>query len=330
MIVRHSASSHAQGVCVNAPSVNRGTADGHNRHTHFAGEQIRPLGETEFHKFLALAFVKRLPHTFDRRPKIKHDLRQVQRQAHLMALKKKADATASLEEMVSFLDELNADLEAKNRVQEKQLRGAQDRIGFLELSQQETEMKLSRAEYQAKSAREQSTSDAKAAHQFQRELTAFRSLARLPQSIKECGDFFCRAFPGKLVFSQRGLASLQKADFSDVDGFWEAMWAMASELHKLFFATEGKAGDIEKKFKELTGVEMCMTEGAQTKSDKRMMKKREDSYQGEPVDITPHIKLRSGNEHFRTYFGVLQSKKLLVVGECTKHLETAGTRRRGL
>jgi hypothetical protein len=59
------------------------------------------------------------------------------------------------------------------------------------------------------------------------------------------------------------------------------------------------------------------------------MKKREDSYEGEPVDITPHIKLRSGSEHFRIYFGVLQSKKLLVVGECIDHMETAGTRRRG-
>jgi hypothetical protein len=59
------------------------------------------------------------------------------------------------------------------------------------------------------------------------------------------------------------------------------------------------------------------------------MKKREDSYEGEQIDITPHIKLRAGNEHFRIYFGVLRSKKLLVVGECTNHLETAGSRRRG-
>jgi hypothetical protein len=131
------------------------------------------------------------------------------------------------------------------------------------------------------------------------------------------------------VFSQRGLASLKKANYSDVAGFWEAMWAMASELHGLLFETDGKVGDIEKKFKELTGVEMSTTEGSVTKADKRLMKQREDSYQGELIDITLHIKLRSGNEHFRICFGVLQSKRLLVVGECTDHLETAGTRRRG-
>ncbi len=199
----------------------------------------------------------------------------------------------------------------------------------MEVLQQETETKLATAEYQARSAREQYTDATKSSQQLQRELLAFRSLARLPQSIKDCGDFFARAFPSKLVFSEKGLASVQKADYSDIAGFWEAMWAMISDLYRLFFESEGEAGDIEKKFKELTGIEMSMTEGSQTKADKRLMKKREDSYEGEPVDITPHIKLRSGNMNFRIYFGVLRLKKLLVVGACTNHLETAGTRRRG-
>jgi hypothetical protein len=47
------------------------------------------------------------------------------------------------------------------------------------------------------------------------------------------------------------------------------------------------------------------------------------------MDITPHVKLRCGNEHVRIYFGILRSKKLLVMGECTDHKETAGMRRRG-
>jgi hypothetical protein len=230
--------------------------------------------------------------------------------------------------MVSILTELNSDLEARSHEQENQIRGAEDRIDLLELSVQETEEKLANAEYQAKSARDQGTSDAKTAQHFQRELTAFRSLRRLPQSISQCGDFFAKAFPGKLAFTKRGISSLQKADYSDVAGFWEAMWAMVYDLHKLFFETEGKAGDIEKQFKELTGIDMSMTEGSQTKADRRLMKKREDSYEGESVDIAPHIKLRSGSQHFRIYFGVVRSKKLLVVGECTDHLETAGTRRR--
>jgi hypothetical protein len=189
-------------------------------------------------------------------------------------------------------------------------------------------MRIASAEYQAQNAREQSTEAVKVARQLQRELMAFRSLKRLPQSIRDCGEFFASSFPGKVAFSERGLRSMQKATYADIAGFWEAMWAMASELYDLFFETGGRAGDIERKFKEQTGVEMSMTEGSQTKADKRLMKKREDSYQGEPVDITPHIKLRSGSEHFRIYFGVLRSKKLLVVGECTNHLETAATRRR--
>jgi hypothetical protein len=130
------------------------------------------------------------------------------------------------------------------------------------------------------------------------------------------------------VFSERGLESVRKADYSDIGGCWEAMWAMSSDLYRLFFEND-EVGDVERKFRELTGIEMSMTEGSQTKADKRLMKKREDTYQGEKVDITPHIKLRSGNEHFRIYFGIVRSKKLLVIGDCTDHMETAGTRRRG-
>ena len=280
-------------------------------------------------RILTRSFARRLLYTSDAGPKTIDDLRQLKQQAHLKALRSRADATASLEEMVSILSELNSDLEARNCEQERQLRGAQDRIDVVELLQQDTEAKLAAAEYQAKSAREQSTDVAKTAQQLQRELEAFRSLTRLPRAISECGAFFARAFPGKLVFSDRGLESVQKADYPDTAGFWEAMWAMASELYRLFFENDGEVGDVEQKFRELTGIEMSMTEGSQTKADKRLMKKREDSYQGEPVDITPHIKLRSGNVHFRIYFGVLRSKKLLVIGACTGHLETAGTRRRG-
>jgi hypothetical protein len=316
-------------VRVYLPGVNPGLPDDYKRHRYFTPEQIQALGDTEFQKLLVRSFARRLLYTFDARPKTIDDLRQMKQYAQLKALKTKADATASLEDMVALLNELNADLEASNREQERQLRSAHDRIESLELGQQEAEFKLASAEYQANSAREQATKDAKAAQQLQREMEAYRSLARLPRSISDCGDFFTRAFPGKLVFSERGLASLRRASYSDMPGFWEALWAMASHLHKLFFDTEGKLGDIEKKFKELSGIQMSMTEGSLTKADKRLMKKREDTYNGEKVDITPHIKLRSGNEHFRIYFGVVQSEKLLVIGDCTDHLETAGTRRRG-
>lgn len=200
---------------------------------------------------------------------------------------------------------------------------------MLESLQQETQAKLAATEYQAEAAREQGVATTKSAQQLQSELAAFKALKQLPQSISDCGDFFGRAFPGRLVFSKRGFESVRKANYSDVAGCWEAMWAMASELYRLFFENDGEVGDVERKFRELTGIEMSMTEGSQTKADKRLMKKREDTYQGEPLDITPHIKLRSGNEPFRIYFGVLRSKKLLVIGDCTGHMETAGTRRRG-
>jgi hypothetical protein len=60
------------------------------------------------------------------------------------------------------------------------------------------------------------------------------------------------------------------------------MWGMASELRRLFFETDGAQGDVELKLKEPTGVEMSMTEGSQTKADRRLTKKRVDINHGEP------------------------------------------------
>jgi hypothetical protein len=304
-------------------------AEDSKRHRFFSPEQVRSLGDQGFHRVLARSFGRRLLYTFDRYPKTIDDVRQLKQQSHLNTLKSKADASSSHEEMVRLLSELNADLEARNAEQEKQLCSAQETIGFLELAQEDGELRIATAEYHARSAREQGAADTKLVVHLQRELTAFRSLSHLRRSIKDCGEFFRDAFSSKLGFTERGRASLDRESFSNIDQFWEALWAMGTELHRLFFDSDDRGGDIEKKFKERTGVDMSMTEGSQTKADKKLMKKREDSYEGEAIDITPHIKLRSGNEHFRIYFGVMRSKKLLVIGECTNHLETAGTRRRG-
>ncbi len=87
-------------VRVYLPNVNPGKADDHKRHRYFTPEQIRGLGDTEFQKLLTRSFARRLLYTFDARPKTIDELRQFKQQAHLKALSGRADATASLEEMV--------------------------------------------------------------------------------------------------------------------------------------------------------------------------------------------------------------------------------------
>ncbi len=315
-------------VRVYLPRVGALKLDDFKRHRFFTPEQLRELGDAEFQRHLTRSLARKLLFTFDSRPKTIDDLRLVKQQAHLKSLTQRAGETASLEEMVSILNELNFELEEKTGQQERQLRGAEDRIEALESTQQEIQAKLAAAEYQAESARKQGAAATKSAQQLQKELAVYKGLKNLPQSISDCAEFFGKAFSGKLVFSERGLQSARKADYSDVAGYWRAMSAMASDLYQLFFENDGDVGDVEKKFRELTGIEMSMTEGSQTKADTRLMKKRQDIYHGEKIDITPHIKLHSGNKHFRIYFGILRSDKLLMIGECTDHMETAGSRRR--
>jgi hypothetical protein len=63
-----------------------------------------------------------------------------------------------------------------------------------------------------------------------------------------------------------------------------------------------------------------------TKDDNKLMRKREDTFLGVGINITPHVKIDKNTT--RAYFSPceLNGKKLIVVG-FIGHMDTAGTRR---
>ncbi len=136
-----------------------------------------------------------------------------------------------------------------------------------------------------------------------------------------------RLHPGKVVFTKRALDSTKDRKDSLAGTDWELLWAMATTLHNLVSCEE--CGDLEKRFKDLTGFDLAMTEGRHTKKDKKFMAMCREEFDGQIIHVTPHVKYGNNEPRLlRVHFFIDKSSVRLVVGHCAGHLETYGTQRR--
>ena len=87
--------------------------------------------------------------------------------------------------------------------------------------------------------------------------------------------------------------------------------------------------DVQKDYQAATSFELALTEGSMTNKGAKYMKQRERIYRGQIVSIAPHIKGRSGssNDHFRLHYYADTERRVIVVGHCGAHLETAGSKK---
>ncbi|WP_422452110.1 hypothetical protein [Endozoicomonas sp. ALC066] len=162
---------------------------------------------------------------------------------------------------------------------------------------------------------------------LQRKVRVFNEMDKLPESLTEVVDITISSFPTKLSFTDRGVKSAQdyKNGNEIVGEAWEMLRKMASTLHRLIF--DEKSGDLEGQFKTETGYDLAMTEGRQTKRDSSLMRLRKDTYEGNEIDITPHVKF--GNKEpklLRIHFYPDEENKLIVVGHCGEHLDNFTTK----
>ena len=73
---------------------------------------------------------------------------------------------------------------------------------------------------------------------------------------------------------------------------------------------------------------MALSEGKLTKANSKLMQSRFQDYDGEKIDITPHIKMQTANKHLRIQFYIHKKRRVVVVGHSGDHLDTAGTAKR--
>jgi len=150
-------------------------------------------------------------------------------------------------------------------------------------------------------------------------------LTELPKSVSDVVAKIARIHSCRIAFTERAIKSAGESRFDDLHRAWKVLWAMATTLYDLFFERDAK--DIPRVFRNETGIELAMTERKITKQDNRKMAQRKDTFMGQEIDITPHVRFDADST--RAYFCAFRQdrSRLIVVGDIG-HLSTQGSSKR--
>ena len=247
------------------------------------------------------------------------------REIRLQQLKSEADSAAKQQELIELFSAENARLEESKTQQAEIIRNLQGENQRLESDLQDRDDTIGRLEYDSGQFQ---TRCETAESQARGIADAMRSLHRIPESIAEVVSLIEKIHGARIVFTDRAKKSTETADFDDINEAWRCLWAVATILHDLQFPENCTVGNLEKDFLAKSGFELSLREKSLTQADKKLMALRKDSWKGQEIDITPHVKAEKRGKSFRVYYCPDQSRKLIVVGSCGDHLDTSGTRRR--
>lgn len=216
-----------------------------------------------------------------------------------------------LVELSQQLDDLNGRLGDRDTELLTEMQAHEDDIKEYEYRIRSAEDRLSRQDAEI--------AGAKAAEQAWEELDAF------PSDLTSVLRLVQRLYPSRVVVLDEALDSAQGWPF-DADKAWRVLRAMAIHLPRLHFDSQGV--DIEKEFEGATGFSLAMAERKLTKENKRAVQQRQRDYRGGTIDITPHVKVGSAKPNMlRVHYYPDHEAKVIVIGHCGDHLETAGTRK---
>jgi hypothetical protein len=150
-------------------------------------------------------------------------------------------------------------------------------------------------------------------------------LKELPKTLSQVVSMIREMHGERIAFTEQALRSANDSEFRDIHTAWKALTAMATTLHDLYNA--GNGCNLEKEFRDRTGFPLALTEGKQTNRNRKLRDRRRDTFLGDEIDITPHVKFDDNTT--RAYFAPFaqNDNKLIVVGYIG-HLDTDGTRRR--
>lgn len=290
------------------------------RQRYFSGREICKLGEQAVTEMLVHGIARRA----HRRPfgvvSSIVDVATFEREQRMLALKAAA-ADRSNEEWTQLLEHTNVELEATVKTQEQQISQLREDVA-------DRDDRLARLETGKKVLAARAAEAERVSRTLRQRAETVSALAELPDSLKAVTDLIARIHPERIAFTERAVHSAEDCRFDRIDDAWRCFWAMATTLHSMFFSDGDKPPNIEKAFLNDSGFFLAMTEGELTKNDRKLMRLREDTFQGLKIDITPHVKL--DKDTTRAYFCPVRhgATQLIVVG-FIGHLRTAGTRRRG-
>jgi hypothetical protein len=150
-------------------------------------------------------------------------------------------------------------------------------------------------------------------------------LPTLPMNLLEVAKTAKRFF-SHLAITDRALdAAADYHECKSISEAWEMLLHMNSALYRLKFV-DGEQ-DLERSFKNETGYELAMSEGRNTKRDKKLMDLRLLDFNGKQYDITPHLKhLNNEPKSVRIYFDFDEDTKKIIIGHIGRHIPNATTK----
>ena len=153
-------------------------------------------------------------------------------------------------------------------------------------------------------------------------------LDKFPDSVLSALELAAKVYSNRIVVTEKALVSARGFD-GDANEAFVILRALATNMWEILYGKEQSA-DMEQRFKLETNLEVSFNESSQTQSNSKMMAMRTIDYNGEKLDITWHVKGKSGRKDasLRVHFAKDTQNKKIVIGHCGAHMETAGTRRK--
>ena len=154
-----------------------------------------------------------------------------------------------------------------------------------------------------------------------------RSVSEFPNTPQKLAQYFEALFPDRIAFTERGYRSLEDCP-TKCDLLWEVFFHVATDLYDLLHANPAQA---YKEFTNRTGWECSRGEGSMTRKDANLMKQYVDKYNGQEIDIEPHVKngIKESDPRFvRLHFAYDPTiTDRILIGHCGKHLDNYSTRK---
>lgn len=287
------------------------------RHRYFSGNDVRMLGQSATEEALVRGVVRRArPVAFSDVTTIE-DVEDKQRDARLADLK---SATKGSQEWADLLEKELERLETEVKEHKEEA----ERIPELEDQIDDLRDDMKRVQFQMENAnaRAQEAEAVKASLAVR--AAVFDKLDRFPESVRDVVDLIGKVYSDRIVFTEKAKESARSATLKDCNVAFECLRAMALTLHDLHFRDGLALREICERFRNSTGFELAIGESETTKANKKLAAMRKDVYNGERIEIGPHVKHGTApGRILRVHYCAHPRHKLIIVGHCGDHLDTS-------
>jgi len=306
------------GIRIYKPSVNFDSPYDARRHRYFTGPRVLELGPSEVALQIVRACCRRAPVIAAGDVASIDDIVSLARRKRLRELARSNGATdnSELEALIAAVDEDN--LKLRNELEETRL--------LQELELEEKTNALAQVLYDYDQYKQNTQGAYSRIQDLERQSSSLQNLKSLPLTLEDTLRTVCALHGDTLEYLEEAAESAREASFNNIAIAWKLLWSLAEELHPMLFNENIPFSDTA--YKNRTGFNLAMSEGAQTQRDAKLMRLRQRTYRGNDIDITPHVGWGTGNDCLRVHFAIDQASQKLIIGHCGNHLDNWTTRKR--